>query len=294
MLNRVTNNTTAMTAQRNLQSSQARLAALQDQAMTLQKIKRPSDDPAAAAAALQTRAGLTAVGQYGRNIDDGGGWLAASDAALSRATNVLNRVRDLTVQAGNGALSVAAKEGIAVELESLNKELLAAANTKHLGRSLFAGTSDAAAAFSSSVPPAFSGAAGTVERRIGPDQTVRVDSDGAAIFGDRDESVFAAVAAIAAGLRSGADVTPRLAQVDGSLKAIVGGRADVGARQALLERAGNINTELEASLEARRTDLEVADLGSTILDLKLQETNYQAALGVTARVLQPSLMDYLR
>lgn len=294
MVNRVTNTTMAAAAQRDLQAAQSRLAALQNKGMTLDKIARPSDDPAAAAAALQTRAQLTAVGQYGRNIDDGAGWLNATDAALTRATNVLNRVRDLTVQAGNGALSAAAKESIAIELESLNKELLAAANTKHLGRNLFAGTSDAAAAFSSASPPQFAGAAGTVDRRVGPDQTVRVDSDGAAIFGDGGTSVFGTVAAIASGLRAGADVTPRLAHIDGSLKAIVGGRSDVGARQALLERAGNTTSELEASLEARRTDLEVADLGSTILDLKLQETNYQAALAVTAKVLQPSLMDYLR
>ena len=37
-----------------------------------------------------------------------------------------------------------------------------------------------------------------------------------------------------------------------------------------------------------------ADLGSVIMDLKLQETNYQVALAATAKVLQPTLMDFLR
>ncbi|MDQ0620075.1 hypothetical protein [Arthrobacter globiformis] len=177
---------------------------------------------------------------------------------------MLNRVRDLTVQAGNGALSGVAKEGIAVELESLDKELLSAAYTKHLGRSLFAGTSDAATAFSTATPPVFACEAGTVERRIGPDQTVRVDTDGAALFGDGATSVFATVASIVDDLRQGKDAMARLDQIDGGLKATVSGRSDVGARQALLERAGNTNTELEASLEARRSDLEVADRGSAI------------------------------
>jgi flagellar hook-associated protein 3 FlgL len=61
-----------------------------------------------------------------------------------------------------------------------------------------------------------------------------------------------------------------------------------------LERAGNINTELEATLDAQKMGIEKADLGSVILDLKLQETNYQVALAATARVLQPTLMDFLR
>jgi flagellar hook-associated protein 3 FlgL len=51
---------------------------------------------------------------------------------------------------------------------------------------------------------------------------------------------------------------------------------------------------LEASLDAQQTGIEKADLGSVIMDLKLQETNYQVALAATARVLQPTLMDFLR
>ena len=75
---------------------------------------------------------------------------------------------------------------------------------------------------------------------------------------------------------------------------IVDGRAGVGTRQAQLERAGIVNTESEATLDAQRTGIEKADLGSVIMDLKLQETNYQVALAATARVLQPTLMDFLR
>lgn len=75
--------------------------------------------------------------------------------------------------------------------------------------------------------------------------------------------------------------------MDTSCKNIVNGRAEIGTRQAQLERAGKVNTELEASLDAQRTGIEKADLGNVIMDLKLQETNYQVALAATPRVLQP-------
>jgi len=196
MLNRVTNLTMSTTAQRTLQAQQSKLAQLQEKATTLDKISRPSDDPAATAQALDTRARLAANAQYGRNIDDGASWLNAADSALSQATNVMNRILDLTVQAGNGALNQAGKDAIAVELEGLNKDLLSTANSKHLGRNIFAGSSDAATAFSPAIPadpsipgdtgtpPVFNGVTGgSVERRISADRTVQVDADGAAIFG---------------------------------------------------------------------------------------------------------------
>lgn len=301
MLNRVTNLTMSTSAQRTLQAQQAKLAELQDKASTLDKISRPSDDPAATAQALQTRSRIAAAAQYGRNIDDGDRWLTAADSALEQATNVVHKMQDLTVQAGNGTLNQSGRDAIALELEGLNKDLLSIANRKHLGRNIFAGSSDAANAFTAgtSGPPAtpatFNGIANSsVERRISENQTVRVDADGAAIFGDGATSIFETVSGIVNGLRSNSDVTALAGKLESGAKDVINGRSDIGTRQAQLERASSVNTELEATLDAQKTGIEKADLGSVIMDLKLQETNYQVALAATARVLQPTLMDFLR
>jgi flagellar hook-associated protein 3 FlgL len=133
-----------------------------------------------------------------------------------------------------------------------------------------------------------------VERRVSANQTIRVDADGAAIFGDGNTSIFAIISQVTSDLRAGTAPTAHLAQLDAGTKKIINGRAEIGTRQAELERAGTVNTDLEASLDAQKTGIEKADLGSVIMDLKLQETNYQVALAATARVLQPTLMDFLR
>lgn len=294
MLNRVTNLTMNANAQRTLQFQQAKLAELQDKATSLNKISRPSDDPAATAQALATRSLQAANAQYGRNIDDGNTWLTAADSALEQATNVMRRVKDLTVMAGNGSLPQSGKDAIAAELDSLNHDLIAIANTQHLGRNIFAGNSDKPA-FSDSVPPAFNGTGDSpVVRRISATEQVQVDANGAKIFGDATGSVFHTVKMMADALRTGGDISAQAVGVDSAFKDIVNGRAEIGTRQAQLERAGNANTEMEASLDAQRTGIEKADLGSVIMDLKLQETNYQVALAATAKVLQPTLMDFLR
>ena len=299
MIARVTTQTQMRSAQTNLQTNLARLAQLQEQATSLKAIARPSDDPARAADALTVRAEQRAVTQYGRNVENGDGWLSTANTALAETTDLLNQVRDLTVQGANdGALSPAAKEAIAARLDGLTRNLLAQANAAYLGRSVFAGNSDAGVAFRDDSGFTFTGtgaATATVDRRIGADTTVRVDADGAAIFGTGTDSVFALIGAIANDLRTGGtNAGTHLAAVDFRMKTVLTAQTDVGVRQAQIQKAGEALVQHKGNLEAQRAGIEDVDLGQAILDLKLQEVTYQAALSVTARVLQPTLMDFLR
>lgn len=293
MISRVTTQTMADSAMRHLQSSKSQLASQQERASSLKTISKPSDDPAGTADSLRVRAAQRAENQYGRNIDDGDNWLTTIDSKLGEVTTVLNRVRDLTVRGANdGALSPAAREAIAVELDGLKSDLLKASNASYLGRSVFAGTSDAGAAFRSDY--SFTGTAGaSVQRRIGTDETVRVDADGAAVFGTGAASVFALVDGIAADLRAGVNVGARLGAIDDRMSTVTASQTDVGARQASITRAQESNMANIGTLEAQRTGIEDLDLGAALLDLQVQELNYKSALAVTARVLQPTLMDFL-
>ena len=292
MINRVTNQGLAIASQRNLQTSLSTLSKLQETASSLKRISVPSDDPAGTADSIRVRSAQNAVAQYSRNINDGNAWLSVVDTALGQTGDIMKRVRDLTVQGANdGALSPTQKEAVAVELESLRAELLTTANTKYLGRTVFAGNSDAGVAFNPDL--SFTGTGSTVDRRISETTSIRVDADGAATFGEGDDSVFALVDNIIADQRSGVNVGTRLTEIDDRVLTISGQRGAVGARQAQILKAQGANVNESVSLEAQRADVEDVDLGKAILDLKAQELSYQAALAVTARALQPSLMDFL-
>ncbi|WP_231919145.1 flagellin N-terminal helical domain-containing protein [Microterricola viridarii] len=290
----MTQQTSMLAAQRNLQSSAAQLAKLQDQAMTRKAFSRASEDPSGAADALRIRAQQRANDQHSRNIDNGLGWVTTLDSTLTEVNDLMKRVRDLTVQGANdGSLSPTAKEAIAVELVGLKDQLLGLANTQYLGRSVFAGSSSAGAAFNPDF--SFTGTPGsTVDRRIGPDSTVRVDSDGLAVFGEGATSVFALIEGIAADLRGGTNIGSRLADIDQSMTAIRTEHSAVGSRHAVIMRAEEAVMDKTVNFEAQRAGVEDIEISRIILDLKAQEITYQAALGVTARVLQPTLMDFLR
>lgn len=292
-MTRITSSMLTAAAQRNLASSQAALARLQDMGSSGTRLAKPSDDPAALASALRVRAAQRATEVHQRNADDALGWLGTLDTALGTSTDLLRRARDLTLQGSNdGVMSAESREALAVELESLRDALLQQANTQYLGRSVFAGNSLAGHAFAPDY--SHSGVAGTsLERRIGPDSSVTIDGDGVAAFGEGATSVFALLDRVATDLRAGTPVGDRVADIDQHMSALTTQRSVTGSRYAQVERGKELLAMSTNDLEARRSSLEDADLGQVIIDLKMQEVAYQAALSVTARAVPPTLLEFL-
>jgi flagellar hook-associated protein 3 FlgL len=295
VITRTTNQTLARSAQQNLQANMSRMAKLQEQVSSSTAITRPSDNPAGTADALKVRAEIRANAQYSSNINDADGWLTTVDSALDNTTDLMRRIKDLALRGASAGLSPANRDAVATELEGLKKDLLKEANTTFAGRSVFAGNSDAKSAFTEENGAyVHSGSGAGVTRRVDGGAPVRVDADGSAVFGSGAGSVFALVDSLAADLRSGADVTGHLASIDARANTILSRHTEVGVRHAAVLKARDTNLEQTVSLEARRSGIEDLDTAKVILDLKLQELSYQTALSVTARALQPTLMDFLR
>ncbi|WP_261166327.1 flagellar hook-associated protein FlgL [Microbacterium sp. Marseille-Q6965] len=279
---------------RHLQTNLSELAKLQEKATSQRAFLSPSENPSAAAATLALHAEQGRNEQYARNIDDALAWVTTADQAIASSVTLMDRVRTLTLQGANdGALDATAKEAIAVELEAIRDELLASANTRLLGRSVFAGTSDAASAFDAA-GYAYNGVPGSeVTRRVGPGVSVRVDADGAAVFGTGDDSAFALIDRIVADLRGGVNVGGHVAAIDDRTTAMLSAQGAVGARQAQIERAQEVVVDQSVSLETRRAAVEDVDTVEVLVQLKAQELVYQSSLQVTSRVLQPTLLDFL-
>lgn len=293
MISRMTNSMLLASAQRNMQSSMSQLGRLQEQASSQKRITKPSDDPQGVSEAMQVRGQQRAAEQYARNITDGSNWLTTIEGALKSSTDLLQRARNLVSQGANsGALSAPAREAIALELESLRDELMRQANTKYLGQLVFAGNSTAEVAFDATLT--HTGVAGTtVERRVDSATTVQVDADGAKIFGEGADSVFALLGDVAQDLRSGTDIGTRLTALDARITTVLGEHALVGSRYNQLERMRSVTVDQSLSLESQLAGIEDVDIGRVIIELKSQEIAYQTALAVTSRALQPTLMSFL-
>lgn len=290
---RITQRSMADTTYANLQASLSRSSTLQEQLSSGKQISRPSDNPIGTSDIMQLKAERAATAQYVRNAENGISWLDTADNALQLSSAAIRRARDLTVQAGNGALGQPGRDAIAAELRGVRESLVELSNTQYLGRPVFGGTTDGSAAFDGT--GAYVGSAtGTVERRIGAESVVRVDVDGRAAFGDGPSSVIARIDAIIADLATGQPAAGRLGDLDDSLENVLGAVSDVGARTNRLENLKLKAEDAAITLRSSQSQIEDIDLPKTILELQLQSTAYQAALGATARVLQPTLLDFLR
>lgn len=301
MLGRVTQQTVQASSLRNLQSSLSRMATLQAQMSSGTKLQLPSDDPSATSDVMRLNASARQLDQFGRNASDGTSWLTTIDTALSSTTTALQRARDLTVQGGNGAYGATSRQALATEIAGIRDNLLKQANTTFLGRTVFAGTSNTGAAYtvgtdaSGNPTYTFNGVTGSsVQRQVGTDTQVRVDSDGATVFGNGSSSVFATLDTIASTLNAGGDPTQYLSQLDGHLNAVTNEAASVGSRQRVLDASTADLTSASQTVKTQTSGLQDIDLAEVIMQLKSQEVAYQGALGATGRVLQPTLMDFLK
>jgi flagellar hook-associated protein 3 FlgL len=302
MIGRVTQQTVQRSTLANLQTNLSAMSDLQNRLSGNKRLTKPSDDPAGTASALALRSSLRQIEQHARNIDDGIGWLTTIDTALTTSVGLVGKARDLTVQGSNtGSLTPEAREALAQEIEGLRDNLMGQANASYLGRSVFAGTSNAETVVAAKGDPATyvpAGGSGTVERRVNADTTVRVDVAAADAFGTDaggSTSVFSTLDDIARALRSpSGNPSEHLAALDSHRDGMLRQLAGVGARHNQVLAAQSTALAQKVELTGQLSGVEDADLAASIVELQMQEASYKAALGATSRVLQPTLMDFLR
>ena len=285
----------------NLQRSIAKGGKIQEQLSSGKQINRPSDSPTGTVASMQLRGELRANQQYIRNADDGIGWLSTADTTLSDASSVVTRARNLVLQGLNaGANDEQSREAIAVEIDNIKDTLVGLANTKYLDRPLFGGTmvNDETKPGPFTANGTYHGDKGETNRTVGAGVTVRVDVRGTKAFGENDDEnqVFAVLTDISASLRAGDTDKLRtgLTRLDKSSDLLKSTLSEVGARYNRLTQMKQAAEDRVLAVTAQLSDVEDIDLPKTIMDMQLQQTSYQAALAASAKVIQPSLIDFLR
>ncbi|MBF4694506.1 flagellar hook-associated protein FlgL [Fusibacter ferrireducens] len=115
------------------------MAKSQNELSTGKRIQRPSDDPVGITQVLKYKADIRETEQYAENISDSLGWLEVTESALDDVKEILQRVRELTVQASNGTYNPEDTTKIKTEIEQLTKEIIVLGNSTIAGRYIFSG-----------------------------------------------------------------------------------------------------------------------------------------------------------
>ena len=255
------------------------------------RISDLSDDPVGLTQSLKIKSALSGLDQMGRNISMGKSWLVSSESALSGVQELISDAKALSVQMASGTTGAEQRKSAALTVQNILDEIVSLANTEVGGRYIFSGSKTDTAPFSSD-GITYNGNDEPFAVKIGRDATVQVGRDGEEVFG----TIFATLSK----LRDDLDIN-NVAGIQASLTGLTAHFnemstkiSDIGSKMNRMEIKENIFQDLKIVNTDRLSTIEDADIAEAIMNLKAKELAYQAALASSSRVMELSLVDYLK
>lgn len=297
---RVSTNTVSDQILHQVQALGGRQAKLQNQVSTGQKIFEAEDNPAAIGRVLNLESEQRQIGQFSRNITRSLSISEASFAGLQTVKKVSDRATELAVlgSAVNGASASAA---YASEVDQLIEQSLQAVNLRLGNDYLFAGTAVEAAPFTATrnasgriTSVAYAGNSDRPAIPVSENSSLTPGVSGTTNLGLRDfinNLVGLRDALLANAPGSVATIQTRLL---GNEDDLVSAIAEQGGVQARIEAAKSQHVARALTLENLVSVETDADLPSTLVRLNRATNAYEAALQSGAKIMQISLLDYLR
>ncbi|AJS60375.1 flagellar hook-associated protein FlgL [Paenibacillus sp. IHBB 10380] len=305
---RVTNNMLSSQLMLNLNRNAQKMSETQLQMSTGRKINRPSDDPVGITYSLRYRAELSSNDQYQKNVDSAVSWLEFNDTALNQVGEVVQRLRDLTVQASTETNPQAALDSINQEIQQLKEQIVDISNSKLNGKYIFNGQKYDEKPYDfpkntdgSSNTTAAAGVitdTGSINFIVGESVQLPINVNGNEVFGTDTESdnLFVIINNISAALQSGDfnGIGAELDNIDSRMDKILSTRAEFGAKANRVELMQGRLSDLEVNLTDLQAKVEDASYSELSIQSKIQENIYNASLSAGAKVISPSLVDFLR
>lgn len=284
----------------NITQGYGKVADSQNQLASGKKITRPSQDPIVATMGISYRTDVGHVEQYRKNVTTAYKWLDSSDDALQQTDDVLNRIRELTVEASNGTHTAEQRQAIGTEVAELKQQLVTIGNTQVGGQYIFSGSDTAN-------PPLITGSDGTVTLRPDalshPDLAVDVN-DGISVSVNIapdsvfSENLFSDLDRLIGDLNNGtadeAAIGAHLGELDTHLDEVARAQAELGAKTNRIDMISNRLNQQKTIATKIMSNNEDVDYAETIIQLNQQQNIYNASLAVGARIIQTSLLDFLK
>ena len=298
---RVTQSMLSNNMLRNLNTNYGKMAKLQEQINSGSKISRPSDDPVVAVKGMAYRIDLDKVTQYQRNIGEAHTWLDTTDEVLGLVGDALKRVKELTVQAANDTNTSEDRQKIDEEIKQIKEQLRSLANTKVGDNFIFSGTHTNEPLFKDDIlngAVTDEGATREFKLNVFDGISIQVNTPGKDIFEEIDQfmadlsgelSTGATGSEIGAYLGDGA--TTELGRL---YETVLAARGGVGGRQNRIEMMENRLSLQEVNVTKQMSKNEDTDYAKAITEMTTAESIHQASLSVGSKIIQQTLVDFIR
>ena len=332
---RVTNQMMSRNVVNNIQTNMSKLDKTNDKLSKGTKINTPGDDPTGAVKTMAYKTTLNEIEKFSANAQNAKNFLSYSDVALGQVGDVIQRVRELTVQAVTETYEQTARDSMAAEVNELLDQIVAISNSKIGDKFVFSGFNTLEQPFTTKrgkdllkedgTDPSLTDINGQKREYINLENLVIVDYHGddgkllaevdkgivveynvpgsriftneknnliKSIISLRDEILKGNTVDDKAG--SGTTVSNELGNLDKNLDLVMRYRAEVGAKMQRMESMEQRLRDNKLSMTDLLSKTVDTDITETINDLKVQESVQRMSLSVGAKVIQPTLVDFLR
>lgn len=283
---------------------------IQKQQTSGKEFSKPSDNPFKVARSMQMYSEIYANKQYNSNIKETINWMDTTDAALGQATNNLQRIRELMISAGNAAYGTKELTAIKDEINEKIAEFGQILNTSFDGKYIFGGTEG------TKKPISVDNSSGsnvidydtavnktnlekflTVEISAGVEVEYNVNVVQVMEY-ESGKNISGLLQGISNHLKNPNEKSlvtgDDLAEMDKAIDNLLSLSSKVGAMQNRMESAKSLNEEQNFNMTEILAENEDINVVEKAMEYATMQTIYLASLQTSAKVIQPTLMDYLR
>jgi flagellin len=262
----VYNNVEAMNAHRLLSNTNSQLSKSMERLSSGLRINRAADDAAGLAVSEGMRSQIRGMNVASRNAQDGVSMVQVADGALSNVGDMLQRVRDLAVQASNGTLTDQQRGNLDTEVQQVLTEIgKTGTDTEFNGLKILAGS--------------VATAASAVTLQVGANANQNI------------AFVIATVSASDLGISgiavsTAASASAAIASLDAAINTVTTNRANLGAIQNRLESTISRLGMTSENVQAAESRIRDADMASEMIDFTKNQILQQSGTAMLAQANQ--------
>jgi flagellin len=263
---RIYNNVEAQNAHRQLSTTNNNLSRTMERLSSGLRINRAADDAAGLAVSEEMRTQIRGMQVASRCALDGVSLVQVADGALGGVSDMLQRVRDLAVQAANGTLTDLQRNNLDREVQSVISEIArVAADTEFNGIKILSGSVATAA---SAV-------------------TLQVGANGSQVIAFTIGTMSASDLGVSGlAVSTAASATAAIASLDAAIRAVNSQRAQMGAIQNRLEQTISRLELTSENLQAAESRIRDADMASEMIDYTRNQILQQSGTAMLAQANQ--------
>ena len=295
-------------ANQQLGDVQGELAKTQEQLSTGKQIVKPSDSPDKASLVTRLESELSRQASYQNTLKSVNTRLQTEETALTNASDVMTRIKELAIQAASDNLSPADRQSLALEISSLKEQVLSLANTQDTnGNYLFSGSRVGMRAFGKDAKGqvVYQGDESRMKVAVGDNRRMNLNMPGTDAFVKviRDDGkgnkvgvgFFKAIDDLANAVKNSDHIHMQrgIAEMDTLQQGVSNATAQIGTDMNVVDMQNNVLDEVTLRLKITKSDAEDLDYTSAITKMNKDQLALEAAQSSFAKISQLSLFKYM-